>query len=133
MNDQEARDFLSRVFQALFDPTVTAEAVGAFFAPDYVQIADGKEIDRAGFIDHVRVLKNTLRSGSVTLEKVVASGSAVATLHVAAGQKQSGESVRMKVHAFFEIEDGLIRRTEELTHMVMGHAEDRDLGSRTSA
>lgn len=133
MTDQEARDFLSRVFQSLFDPTVTAEEVGAFFAPDYVQIADGKEIDRAGFIDHVRVLKNTLQSASVALEKVVASGSTVASLHVATGRKQSGETVQMKVHAFFEIENGLIRRTEELTHMVAGHAEDRDLGSRTSA
>jgi len=133
MTDQEARDFLSQVFQALFDPSVTAEAVGAFFAPDYVQIADGKELDRAGFIDHVRVLKNTLRSGSVTLEKVIASGSTIASLHVATGLKKSGATVQMKVHAFFEIENGLIRRTEELTHMVTGLAEDRDLGSRTSA
>ncbi len=132
MTDQQARALLSRVFGALFDPAATAEDVGAFFTPDYRQIADGKEIDRAGFIDHVRVLKDVVQSGSVTLETVIASGSKVASMHVVNVRKKTGEAVQMKVHAFFAVEHGLIRRTEELCHMVAGGEADRDLGSRTS-
>jgi len=132
MTDQEARDFLTRVFAALCDPAVSAEALAAFFAPDYVQRADGKELDRAAFIDHARILKATLRSASITLEKVVASGATVATRHLVHAQKKSGEELRFEVHAFFEIENGLIKRTVELTHIVQGEPEDRDLGSRIS-
>ena len=131
MTDEEARDFLSRVFGALCDPAADAEAVGAFFAPDYVQIADGATLDRADFLDHVRVLKDALAEGTVTLERVVASGTSVASMHVADVLKKDGARARLKVHAFFEIEDGLIRRTEELTRLLEGAAEDSDLGSRT--
>jgi len=133
MTDREAREFLTRVFGTLFDRAASAEAVAAFFAPDYVQIADGKRLDRAHFVDHVRVLKRALESGAVALEKVVASGSIVATRHVVSARKKDGTSVRFTVHAFFEIEGGSIRRTEELTHMLEGGAEDRDLGSRTAS
>ena len=132
MTDQQARALLSRVFHALFDPAATAEEVGTRFSLDYRQIADGREIDRAGFIDHVRLLKDVVQSGSVTLETVIASGPTIASLHVVNVRKKTGEAVQMKVHAFFEIEHGLIRRTEELTHMMVGGQTDRDLGSRTS-
>ena len=132
MTDQQARALLSRLFRALFDPAATAEEVGAFFTADYVQTADGKELDRAAFIDHVRVLKATLREGSVTLEKVVGGGATIASLHHVSARKKNGETIEMKVHAFFDIEHGLVRRTEELTHMTVGGEADRDLGSRTS-
>jgi len=132
MTDPQARDLLSRVFQTLFDPAAGADAVGAFFAPGYVQIADGKELDRAAFIDHVRVLKAALQSGAATLDKVIASGSTIASLHRITAHRKTGEMVRMTVHAFFEIEHGLIRRTEELSHLVEGSDADRDLGSRTA-
>ena len=132
MTDQEARDFLTGVFHTLFDPTARAEDVGAFFAENYQQIADGKTLDRAAFLDHVRVLKGIVEHGSVALVKVVASGSTVATMHITSARKSTGEDVKFLVHAFFEIENGLIQSTNELTHILHGSDEDRDLGSRTS-
>lgn len=133
MTEPEARDFLSRVFQALLDPAATVEDVGAFFTPDYVQSADGKVLPRAAFINHVRVLKATLQSGTATLEQVIVGGATIATLHRIDACKKNGETVQVKVHAFFEIEHGLIRRTEELTLLLAGTEADRDLGSRTCA
>jgi len=132
MTENEARDLLARVFRTLFDPAAGAEAVGAFFTSDYVQVADGRQLDRAAFLDHVRVLKAALQGGSATLEKVVAGGDTIASLHRITARKQTGETIRMTVHAFFEIEHGLIRRTEELSHLTEGGDADRDLGSRTA-
>ncbi len=131
MTEAEARAYLGRVFAALFDPAVPAETVGEFFTPDYVQIADGKRLDHAGFVAHARALKGVLAGGSAVLEKVVASGDTVATLHRVEARKKSGETVRAQVHAFFEFANGRIRRTDELTHLIEGVAADRDLGSRT--
>lgn len=132
MTKEQARAFLTEVFEALMRPDVAAEELGRYFATDYVQIADGKRLDRAAFVDHARELKRVLAGGTVTLETVLADGSTVATRHQVDARKKSGERVRMKVFAFFEIEDGLIRRTEEVTQMLEGAAEDRDLGSRTA-
>lgn len=130
MTGEEARLFLTKVFAALMDPEVSAEEVGRYFAPEYVQIADSQRLDHAEFVAHARELKRVLAGGAVTLEAVVAEGSTVASRHLVEARKTSGERVRMKVFAFFEIEGGLIRRAEEVTHMVEGAAEDRDLGSR---
>jgi len=132
MTDQEAHDLLSHLFRALCDPAVSAEARGEYFAPGYVQAVDGKLLDRGDFLDHVRALKSVLASGSVTLEKVIASGSTIASNHVVNARKKTGESVQMKVLAFFEIKNGLVQRTDELTYLIRGAAADRDLGSRTS-
>lgn len=131
MTGSEACDFLRRLFQQLFDPSVPAEEVGRYFAPDYVQVVDGKKLDHTGVVNHARALKDVFAIASVTLEKVVADGATIASMHTVRAQKKSGERVEVKVFAFFEVENGLVRRTGELTHVVHGEAHDRDLGSRT--
>ena len=131
MTRDDARTFLQGVFDRFFDPAASAEAVGEFFSPDYVQEVDGKRLDYSAFLDHVRLLKRTLDRATVTFENVVVDGSTIADIHVVDARKKNGERLRVKVLAFYTIEDGKIRRLEELTHQLEGRAEDRDLGSRT--
>jgi len=132
MTRDEARRFLEDMFDRLFDPAASAEAVGAFFAPDYVQEVDGKRLDYSAFLDHVRLLKRTLERASVTFEQLLVDGSTIADIHVVDAHKKNGERLRVKVLAFYTIEDGKIRRLEELTHQLEGRPEDADLGSRAA-
>jgi len=132
MTRDEARRFLEDMFDRLFDPAASAEAVGAFFAPDYVQEVDGKRLDYSAFLDHVRLLKRTLERATVTFEQLLVDGSTIADIHVVDAHKKNGERLRVKVLAFYTIEDGKIRRLEELTHQLEGRPEDADLGSRTA-
>jgi ketosteroid isomerase-like protein len=118
------------VFDRLFDPTASAEDVGAFFSPDYVQDVDGRRLDRGEFLNHVRVLKSTLDSATVTFKEIAADGATIADIHVVEARKKNGDRVRVKVMAFYTLEDGKIRRIEELTHLLEGRADDRDLGFR---
>jgi ketosteroid isomerase-like protein len=93
----------------------------------------GKVLGRGQFIRHVQALKDLLDEASVHFEKVIAEGASIATCHVVNLRKKSGEQVEMKVLAFFEIEDGLISRTEEFTRLIAGDSVNHDLGSRVSA
>ena len=81
MTTEEARRFLQSVFDRLFDPAASAEDVGAFFSPDYVQDVDGRRLDRGEFLNHVRVLKSTLDSASVTFKEIAADGATIADIH----------------------------------------------------
>jgi ketosteroid isomerase-like protein len=131
MTRDEARRLLQDLFDRFFDPAASAEAVGEFFAPDYVQEVDGKRLDYSAFLDHVRVLKRTLERATVAFEQLVVDGSTIADIHVIDARKKNGERLRAKVLAFYTIENGKIRRLEELTYQLEGSPEDRDLGSRT--
>jgi len=130
MTHIQAHQFLTKVFNSLFDPAETAEQTGRYFASDYQQHADGKVLDHALFIEHARTLKATLQSATVNFEKVIASGQSLASVHIVNAIKHNGQSLKVKVVALYEIEDGLIRRVDELSHLLEGDASDRDLGTR---
>ncbi len=130
MNSIQARQFLTQVFHSLFDPTVSAEETGRFFAPNYQQHADGKVLDHAMFVEHARLLKSTLQSAAVSFGKIIASDNTLASWHIVEAVKHNGQSLRVKVIAFYELEEGLIARVDELTHLLAGEESDRDLGSR---
>jgi hypothetical protein len=130
MTPAQAQRFLSRIFNSLFDPAQTAEQTGRHFAGDYQQHADGKVLDHALFVEHARTLKATLKSASVSFEKVIACGQSLASVHIVDAIKHDGQRLKVKVVALYEVEDGLIRRVDELSHLLEGEASDRDLGTR---
>jgi ketosteroid isomerase-like protein len=128
----EARALIEGAFASLLDPQQGAEALSRYFAPNYVQIVDGKLLDYDGFIDHARTLKKSLRRGRATIETIIVDGSIIADIHVIDAEKTNGDTIRMKVIAFFTVAGGKIVHVDELTHMLRGAAEDQDMGSRTS-
>jgi ketosteroid isomerase-like protein len=128
----EARALVEGAFASLLDPQQDAEALSRYFAPNYVQIVDGKQLDYDGFIDHARTLKKSLRRGRATIETIIVDGSIIADIHVIDAEKTNGDTIRMKVIAFFTVAGGKIVHVDELTHMLRGAAEDQDMGSRTS-
>ena len=132
LSKAEARALIENALASLLDPHQDAESLGRYFAPDYVQDVDGKRLDFAGFIDHARVVKRSLRRARATIEHLIVDGDTIADIHVVDAEKTNGESMRAKVIAFFWVRDGRVVRVDELTHLLHGAAGDRDMGSRTS-
>ena len=124
--------FLQQVFSAMFDPAVSVRGVGQFFSKDYCQIVDGKRMNFDEFNNHIQTVKDSIGSAFVTFEKLVVDGSSVADIHTVHGLKKDGAPFKTRVMAFYNIENGKIRRTEEFTHLIEGSPRDRDLGSRTN-
>jgi len=130
MNHEEARALVQRVLDALIDPSVSAEEVGAYMSRDYRQESDGVILDRRGFIEHARRLKSTLREGRAVIDKIFVDGSTVVSVHRVRATKNDGSTVQIKVIACFETKDGKVVSTDELSHLIEGSSSDRDLSSR---
>jgi SnoaL-like domain len=120
---------LEGLFCELLDPAVPAQRLESRLTPDYRQIADGKILDRAGLVDHARALKSVVAEAQVKFEMLLADGERVASLHVVTGRKRDGAAVGVRVYAFFEFQNGRVRRVDEMTRLIEGGEEDRDLGS----
>jgi len=127
------KSLVERAFQDVFASDAFDEgAIARYFSPLYVQKTDGRTLDYAGFVAHVRELKRTLKNVKITFERAVAEGASVVSIHRAEAEKIAGGKISVRVFALFVIEDGKIILCDELTHLEQGAAEDRDLASRHS-
>jgi predicted SnoaL-like aldol condensation-catalyzing enzyme len=125
------KSLVKRAFQEVFASNAFDEnVIASHFSPRYVQKTDGRTLDFSGFVAHVRELKRTLKNVEITFERLVAEGANVVSIHRAEAEKIAGGRIALRVFALFVIDDGKIVFCEELTHLELGAAEDRDLASR---
>jgi predicted SnoaL-like aldol condensation-catalyzing enzyme len=125
------KSLVERAFQDVFASDAFDEgAIARYFNPRYVQKTDGRTLDLAGFVAHVRELKRTVKNVKITFERAVAEGANVVSIHRAEAEKLAGGSVAIRVFALFVIDEGKIVLCDELTRLEEGAAGDRDLASR---
>ncbi len=129
MGSEEVRSFLEEFFRLFADPSISADVFGRLMTPDYVQRVDGIELDFAGFIAHRTKLLEALSDMKVTFEHYVGDGRSAATVHLADVVKKNGDKVQLKVIAFYQLKDRRLSYVEELTFLVAGSHEDKNLGS----
>ncbi len=127
---EQARHNIESAMQSLLDPDSDIAALRDFFTEDYVQWVDGVELDMAGFMQHAQQLKSTLLKGEFHILKLMVSGDSAADIHDVIAFKKDGQKVHARVIAFFHFRAGKIYAVEEMTHLLQGSAEDKDLGSR---
>ncbi|AUG52658.1 hypothetical protein CSC3H3_07970 [Thalassospira marina] len=130
MNQRDAENILHDLFASLTNPAIPTENLASFFTRDYIQIVDGETLDLDGFLQHAATLRNALIRAEVSFEKIIAQDDTIADIHIVRAEKKNGDHIRVKVIAFYTLRDGRISRIEELTHLLDGKDEDRDLGSR---
>jgi predicted SnoaL-like aldol condensation-catalyzing enzyme len=125
------KSLVERAFRDVFAYDAYDEvAIARHFSPQYVQKTDGRTLEYAGFVAHVRELKRTLKNVKITFEHLVAEGAKVVSIHHAEAEKIAGGRISIRVFALFVIEESKIVLCDELTRLEQGAAEDRDLASR---
>lgn len=128
MNNKE---IIKQVFREVFETRNFNESkIVELFHENYTQHVDGKKLSLQDFIAHIKKLKEELSSVKIIFDHIVCEDDSVCTVHRALGVKKSGVEVHAKVIAYFKLKDGKVLLCDELTHMVKGEEEDRDLGSR---
>ena len=132
MTEREVHDLLRRLFAALVDPATKPERFADLLTPDYIQRVDGRELDYAGFISHIEALQANLSSANITFEHIVTDGLSAATVHIVEAVKTNGHRARFKVIAYYRFRGKRVSLIDELTHLLEGDPQDRDLGSRIS-
>jgi hypothetical protein len=118
-------------FQAVVEPLhYDQQAIRTYFAPSYRQDVDGQVLDFAGFCQHMRVQKAALQALQIQFLTLVAEGDVVFTNHLVTLETKEGRQATLKVLAEFTVRNGQIVACDELTRLVNGASQDRDLGSR---
>ena len=131
MSENEARAFLEELYNAVCDPRADLEVTNRYFTDDFVQIVDDTIVDRAGFDAHLAALRADLATVSFEFTTVIAEGDRIADVHLFRATRKDGGQITMKFIGVYTLRDGKIARFEELSHLIEGAEEDRDLGSRT--
>ena len=114
----------------LASPVVDTAAVAKYVSPSYIQTVDGVTLNYDGFIAHMRKQKEVIASLSVEFLAMVAECDILFTNHVVTVQKKDSSVIQIKVIAQFVFEDNRLIRCDELTRLLSGNHEDRDIGSR---
>ena len=124
---QLIRDAFAAVIE---NPQYDETAIRRYFSPDYVQQVDGKILSFDQFRQHMKVLKETVSAVAVHFDTLAAENEIVFSNHRVTASRSDGQTGEMQVIAEFHIHNGQINYCNELTHLIKGDAEDRDLGSR---
>src|ERR1700739_1979885 len=131
--DQHNKCLVRRMFQEVIErEELDEQALARYFSPRYVQKVDGKTLNFADFVDHVRELKRTVTNLRVTFEHMVSEGNKIMDIHRIEADKRVGAKITARVISLWIIENGKIVLCDELTHLDEGAPDDHDLGSRTS-
>lgn len=130
---QSAKEVILALFRDVVQaPVLDMQAVERYVSPRYVQHVDGVTLDYAGFVAHMQKQKKAIAAMSVAFVALVQDpdGHVVFSHHVVEARKKDGGLVRVKVLAQFTVADGRLVGCDELTQLLSGAHEDRDLGSR---
>jgi ketosteroid isomerase-like protein len=131
MNSSDIKNFIKEVFaNTIEDMTATEKIYEKYFSKDYIQYVDGKTLDYDDFIAHMKAQKNTLKSAKITFKYIIVEGDIVATVHKVNATKKDGAEIEAQVNALIEIKDNKIVLCDELTYLLKGANEDKDIGSR---
>lgn len=121
---------MNRLFKDVIEDLHADETViSQYFSSSYIQHVDGHTLNYREFIEHMLAQKAILSSAEVTIERCVEEGSTICTVHIVDAVKKNGEMVKVKVIAYFEIEDDKITLCDELTYVLKGEAKDQNIGS----
>ena len=129
--ETQAKKLILSIFENIMQSSsLDIIEVEKYISPDYVQFVDGVELNYSGFVEHIKKQKEVIQSLSVDFLSMAEEGDTIFTNHVVTATKKDGSIIRVKVIAQFTIHDNRLVRCDELTHLLSGSHEDRDIGSR---
>lgn len=127
--EQNVKQLIRNAFQKVIeDPNANENVIRQFFSEDYVQHVDGKILNLSDFIQHIHSLKERIQDITIEFEQLISDDDKACSVHIARGTKENGEKVETKVIAFFQVKEGKISLCDELSHILHGKDEDKDLG-----
>lgn len=127
---EEIRLFVEKSLRLVIEDMEVSDSVyEAYFSKDYIQHVDGKTLNYADLVHHMKAQKAILASAKVTFKYIIVEGETVATLHYVDAIKKDGSSLRVQVNAVFRLKDHQFILCDELTRLVKGGKEDEAIGS----
>jgi hypothetical protein len=100
-----------------------------YVAKDFVNPIDGNVFNYEQWVAHQKHIKELVRSMKPAFDVMVAEGNNVAAIYHIDIVKNDNSKLTVKDMAFFKIAHGKIVYCEELTRLITGNEEDKNIGS----
>lgn len=100
-----------------------------YICSDYVQYVDGKILNYNHFVEHIAALRAMIENCRVEFKTLVCEGEIVFSNHTVDIELVDGRKAKIQVIAEFRLRDGKLFYCDELTHLIEGASESKDLGS----
>ncbi|WP_404317138.1 hypothetical protein [Malaciobacter canalis] len=131
MEKMKKKELIKKIFsEVLGASSVDTKIIEKYISFDYIQNVDGNTLDYDGFINHMKKQKEVIKSLDVDFLAIAQDGENVFTNHIVTAVKKDESIVKVKVIAQFVIKNNLLVKCDELTQMLSGKDEDKDIGSR---
>src|SRR5690606_27988580 len=109
-------DFIKALFRDVIENKNYDETlINKYFSENYVQIVDNQELDFETFKKHIKKLKDKIQQVDVQFSNIAKNDDSIFTKHYVRSILKTGEEVKHKVFAEFQIKDGKVFQCEELT------------------
>lgn len=121
----DPRAFLENLYNnfqnEIFSEEDAGEVIDRYYAPGFLQVSDGIEIDRDRLIKHIRPVKKSVVSGSYEVLEAVMDGNRLAARFVIRAVTKQGKETENDVHVFCEMtDDGRFVRIDQITRSIKG-------------
>lgn len=131
MKNSSGKELIKNLFKnVLQNQSVDIEIIKKYISEKYIQYVDGKELRFEQFVEHIKKQKEVIESIKVDFISMVEENNIVFTNHIVSINKKDNSFVKVKVIAEFIIENEKLVKCDELTLLLNGSSEDKDLGSR---
>lgn len=121
---------IKRMFTNILEtPSFDEELVQEYFTEDYIQNVDGSTLNRNEFEQHVKKLKSKTKTLHIEILNAAENEHTVFTKHLVNTVLKTGETVQLKVFAEFTFFGNKIKHCDELTILLKGNSNEKDLGS----
>ncbi|WP_419768642.1 hypothetical protein [Arcobacter sp.] len=125
------KELIKKIFNEILGASIVdTKIIKKYISSEYIQIVDGNILDYDGFVNHMKKQKEVIESLDVEFLTIAEDNENIFTNHIVTAVKKDGQTVKVKVIAQFVIKNNLLVKCDELTHMLSGKEEDRDIGSR---
>ncbi|QEU90413.1 nuclear transport factor 2 family protein [Streptomyces kanamyceticus] len=108
--------FTSYAKEVIFGGGDPARNIDRFYTPDFVQVTDGTETDRAALAAHAPAASQTFESVQYTVHEALRSGDTLAVRLTFEGSLKAGGTIQMEYYTFAELAaDRRFQRVSQIT------------------
>lgn len=119
---------LKNVWASVYDPNLDlTEIMDKFFHKNYEQCINGVVLQRAEYIEHVRMQRQNVRIDRIDYVHVLEKGDELFALYYPRGKNNDNFSVEAEVIAYFQFKEAKIFRIHGQVRLLQGNFVDVDM------
>ncbi|MGN7864374.1 hypothetical protein [Chryseobacterium sp. 22458] len=124
------KHIIEQVFSRILEnPVLDETLIEKYFSRQYVQLVDHTRLNYDEFVLHIKKLKDKVSEQKIEIISYAENENSIFTKHIARSVLKDGSIVIHKVLAEFTVSDGKIIQCDELTLLLEGTHDARNLGS----